>query len=245
MAHFACNRLHIRLDVAGVLVTPLRRAFQALQHDFVEPHVDVHALRRQLEIPPRELAGQHLVEHDAERVDVGPVSTSRFLHLLGHVMRRAHHLLRTETVESAESLPNILARQSPHHATAFVDQNIPRLDVAMDDPFVVGELKGFANLRDNRQSFGGCEPARLFQLAQVHAIHEFHDEIIELAALTEFINGHNVRVIEPGQRTGLAREPLGESGIAARFGRQNLERDQSVELPLPRLVNHAHAALAD
>jgi hypothetical protein len=52
-------------------------------------------------------------------------------------------------------------------------------------------------------------------------------------------------MIQPGQRLGLAREPFRERRIPADAGRQDLERDDSVEFLLACLINGAHAPLSD
>ena len=52
-------------------------------------------------------------------------------------------------------------------------------------------------------------------------------------------------MIELRQRLGLAGEALGKRGIVADAGRQNFQRDDAVQLFLPRLIDRAHAALAD
>jgi hypothetical protein len=54
-----------------------------------------------------------------------------------------------------------------------------------------------------------------------------------------------MRMIEPGQGPGFAHEPLGERRIAGDRGRQDLDRDQAIELGLPGLVDGPHATLAE
>lgn len=83
------------LELAGGGVAQGGIFFEGAQHDLVEADVDVDAARRGLELFfVGELAGEHLVEHDAKRVDVGPVVHGvGALALLGrHVARRAHDL---------------------------------------------------------------------------------------------------------------------------------------------------------
>ena len=46
------------------------RFLQGAQHDLIEPHIHLHALRGRLQFVRRHLAGEHLVEHHAERIDV-------------------------------------------------------------------------------------------------------------------------------------------------------------------------------
>ncbi len=88
------NRFDLRFDLAHLLIAPLRLLLQSAQHDLVEPHVDMHFLRRWRKPAQRQFAGEHLVEHDAQRVDIGSmIDVARMFGLLGrHVVRRAHHL---------------------------------------------------------------------------------------------------------------------------------------------------------
>jgi hypothetical protein len=98
----------------------------------------------------------------------------------------------------------------------FLSQDVLGLDVAVDDAFVVGELECFADLRDYLQRLLGREPARLLDLPQIRAVHELHHQIRLAGRLPEIMHGHNVRVIQPGQRAGLPIEPLGKTGIVRR-----------------------------
>ena len=129
------------------------------------------------------------------------------------------------------------------HAAFLVDQDVLGLDVAMDDAFIVGELQGIADLRHDPERFGGLQSAGPHRLAQIDAVHEFHDEITETAGLADIVNADNVRMAEHGERLGLAHEPFGKRGILAELRRQNLDCDQPVQAVLPRLVHRSHAAL--
>jgi hypothetical protein len=52
-------------------------------------------------------------------------------------------------------------------------------------------------------------------------------------------------MIEQRERLRFVGEPRGKSRFMAHVRRQDFERDQAVELFLPRLIHRAHAALAD
>ena len=52
-------------------------------------------------------------------------------------------------------------------------------------------------------------------------------------------------MVQPGQRPGLAGEPLGERRVLRRVGRDHLERHDPVEVLLPGLIDRAHAAAAE
>ena len=82
------------LDLARLLIPLLGFFFQCSQHHLIEPHVDLHLPRRRGEPADRQLAGEHLVEDHAQRIDVGAmIDLKRVLDLLGgHVLRRADNL---------------------------------------------------------------------------------------------------------------------------------------------------------
>jgi hypothetical protein len=65
------------------------------------------------------------------------------------------------------------------HATTPIQQDILRFDVAMNDALVVGELKRIADLWNDRQRFTRRDASCIQQLAQVHAIHKFHQEVVK------------------------------------------------------------------
>ena len=115
----------------------------------------------------------------------------------------------------------------------------------MDDALVVGELQRLANLRHDGQRLLRRDLPRLQQLAQVHAVHEFHQQVIEPVRLAEVVDRDDVRVVQPGQRLGLARNRSANFGSASCLRRQDLQRHQPVQLGLAGLVNHAHAAAAE
>ena len=61
----------------------------------------------------------------------------------------------------------------------------------------------------------------------------------------EFVKCDDVCVIQFGQRPGFPGKALGEAGSGSSLRRQDLQGDDAVEVRLPRLVNGAHATLAD
>ena len=116
----------------------------------------------------------------------------------------------------------------------------------MDDALVVGVLQRLADRRDDGERLFGFEFAVAQQVAEVHAVDEFHDEIEESAGFAEVVDGDDVRVVELGEQFGLAGEALGEtSPRPTRSGGEDLDGDDPVERFLAGLVNHAHAAAAE
>ena len=83
------------------------------------------------------------------------------------------------------------------------------------------------------------------KLAQVHAVHKFHEQVIKPAGLAEVINGDDVRMVQCRQRLRLARESFGKFRVIHAFRREQFQGDEAVQGFLPRLVNHAHAAASE
>jgi hypothetical protein len=232
-----------------VLVAPLGQRLEALEHDLVEPYVDLDALRGRLEAPGRQLARQHLVEHDAQREDVGAVvDLARARALLGrHVVRRAEQRVGLRGLRVAGRGDDELREAEVGQLDTALDvhEHVLGLDVAVDDALVVRVLERVADLGHDRQGLARREAALAHQPAQVRALDELHQQEPALARLAEIVDAHDAGMVEPREQACLAQEALGEARVPGRAGREDLERDVAVELPVPRAVDDPHAALAD
>ena len=115
----------------------------------------------------------------------------------------------------------------------------------MDDAPVVGELQRVAQRRHDGQRLLRRELPRAQKLAQVHAVHKFHEQVIKSARLPEVVNGDDVRMVQRRERLRLAREAFGELRVAHALRREEFQRDEAVQGFLPRLIDHAHAAASE
>ena len=102
----------------------------------------------------------------------------------GHVLRRADDLAGAGQRQVLRLAAHQLrdAEVGDLHPALLVEQDVFRLDVAVDHAVVVGVLQGVANLRHDGQGFLGCELARVQQPPQVHAVDELHEEVVERSA---------------------------------------------------------------
>ena len=130
------------------------------------------------------------------------------------------------------------------HPALLVEQDVLRLDVAVDDALLVRVLERLADGRHDHQRLLRRQLPRLQQLPQAHAVHKLHQQVIEAVGLAEVIDGDDVGMVEPGQGLRLAREPLGKARVFLLLAGQDLERHKAVEPRLARLIDHAHAAAA-
>ena len=101
-----------------------------------------------------------------------------------------------------------------------VDQHVLRLEVAVDDPVLVGEPRRLEDLADQRRPPARRQPA-LDQLLERRALDVLHRDVVGAVDLAAVEDADDVRVLEPGRRRGLAAEALDElagPGRSARAG---------------------------
>lgn len=65
-APIVADSLDVNSHVARLLIPAFGLALQRSQNDFIQPHVDVHFVRRRLEAADGQFAGEHLVKHDLQ-----------------------------------------------------------------------------------------------------------------------------------------------------------------------------------
>lgn len=130
--------------------------------------------------------GQQLVEQHAKRVDVAaPVDldAAQFRLLRAHVrrgpdelpVRREQRLLRQTLVRGlGDPEINDLGDWGP---VVKRDQHVGRLDVAMDDPLVVGVVDGLADVGEEIQPLARAEVIGVTVGRDGNAFHQLHHEI--------------------------------------------------------------------
>ena len=237
---------HVR-DVGGV--EPDRRG--------VQDRVDDRGRRPSFERAP---AREHLVQHQAERKDVGSGVERIAEGLLGrHIQHRAHGGARVGQDAGVLAFrPGYGARRLGRHrrqteveqlrVAARRDEDVRRLHVAMDDAGAVrgaervGDLHAHADNRLHRQ-----RPGRQ-HFEQRQAAQQFHHDIrpvLGLRRLADVVDRADVRMIQPGERVRFALETQQVLFGGRQRGRQQLQGDIPPQLQIVRLVHLAHAAGAE
>ena len=201
----------------------------------------------------RRLAGQHLVEHAPESVDVGP-----------RVHRGvAHRLLRTHVGRGPQRQAGggQCARLGPtagdqlrdaevrQQRVAAAQQDVLGFHVPVDDAVLVGAVEGVGDLADDGEGVGHGElPLARQPGPEGLALDAGHGVPEELGAAlagdrAAVEHGQDVGVLEPGGEADLAQEPVGADG-GRELGPEHLQRDGAV---VPKVVgqpdlSHAPAA---
>ncbi len=193
----------------------------------------------------RRAADDHLVEQDADRVDVGGRLDEVAADLLGrHVLcrtdqaRLAHGVLEEAGQAEVDHLGEVVALAQP------VDDDVLGGEVAVDDAARVRLGQRGQDLAADRRDARDGERVLLDQRRQrasAQVLH--HQEGNPVTGDTEIVDGHRVRVVDPAGGHRLGAEPLEARGdeIAA----QQLHRDRATEADLLGLIHNAHASAAE
>jgi hypothetical protein len=186
---------------------------------------------------------QHLVQHHGQRVDVGAgIHGHRPVRLLGaHVGRRAHG--RAALGDVFVSVGGAGDPEIGHQRVAVPgEEQVFRLDVAMDHALFVGVLQCFGRVAGDPERLVHRQPALAPEpVAERLAVHVRHGEPEAAGDLARVVDRKDVGMLQPGGEADLPLESLGpERGGQLR--QQDLERHRTVVLEVPNQVDHGHAA---
>jgi len=126
------------------------------------------------------------------------------------------------------------------------DEDVARLDVAMDDPVLVGIVKPVAHLLHEQELVLEEErPALGDHLLELLALEELHHDEQVPVHFGEVVDGDDVGVAQPRTGLGLPEEARAQLVGDLDVARDDLERDHAVEDRVVRLENRAHAPAPD
>ena len=196
----------------------------------------------------RMLAGRGFIKHAAEAEEVRAMIDGLAVGLFGgHVERRAGD-------EPGAREPHIFeaagqAEVGQFHAVAdFFDQDVARLDVAVDEPAGVGGREPGGGLLPELRHIHGRELAHALQpLFQRFAHHQLHHEIRQARRVIfiHLINGDEVIVRDRCGSAGLAAEPLPRHVVIRQLRVEHLHRYVSLQVRIVALQHDAHPTAAD
>ncbi len=194
----------------------------------------------------RRLAGQRLVERRPQAVDVGGCgqglgAAARLLG--GHVSRSTHDGAGQgrRRVLLVVLHPLGEAEVRDERLVVAVEQDVGGLEVSVEDRVLVGIRHGAGDLDEKSSRSAGViletpdVPRKAAFLDQLHA------EIRLVPGLSDFVDRHDVRVVELRDGLALDLEPADVGESRQRWVAHQFQGDRAAQVNLSRTVNNAHA----
>jgi len=92
--------------------------------------------------------------------------------------------------------------------SARSDEDIGRLDIAVDDASRVGDVEGICNLNPESDELVDWHGRIADEVLERPALEQLHDDEVFPAVFSDVVDGADVRVVQRGRRARLALEPL-------------------------------------
>ena len=109
-------------------------------------------------------------------------------------------------------------------------ENVGRLEVAVDDALAVGGVDGAGDYADGRRGLSDVLRPAADPSSEAATVDEFKPEKGETAGLANVVDPHDVGVLEGSDGLGLVVEPRQGVGSGPGSGQDHLERDQTFKL---------------
>ncbi len=201
----------------------------------------------------RRTSTDRFVENRSQPVDIGPAITATVQPLGRHVAQRAKNVAGVGQRLGLFGIDRQPEVSDPYRAAA-VEQDVRRLDVAMDHALSVSIREGLGHLLADpgrpetvllrRRGISHARAVRrafFFEnLVKTAAVDELHHVEMPALMLAHAEDRDDVGVVQPSRRPRLAAK----AGQTATL-RKQLERHVSIERSLVGLVHDTHATTAD
>jgi hypothetical protein len=131
------------------------------------------------------------------------------------------------------------------HVGVADDDDVGRLQVAMDDPLLVGRLQCRRDLKGNGLRVAESDRSASQSLSQRLAGRQLHDQERLAVGSIETVNRRNVGVTERGQEARFPLESRQSIRVAEMERLQQLDRNLALEVQIASAVHLAHTASPD
>ena len=194
--------------------------------------------------PEGKLAGQHLIEDDAEGPDVGPLVEIAAPGLLG---RHIGHSPQCRLALGQRAPATELGQPEVHDLGLALLRNhdVGAFYVAVNDAFAMGLAQPGRNLRDDVQDLFSSKRPLFDPFPERLPFHVLHSDVGAVLAFPNFIDDADIRMGKGRGRLGLDEEPLLELGRVHQVRRQEFQSHAALELEVLGLVDDAHPAGPD
>jgi hypothetical protein len=192
---------------------------------------------------PRQAAGEHEVEQQAEGVHVGRRAHRAAAEPFRRQVRRGADHLAADPVGLTHGRGD--AEVDELHA-AGGDHHVARLDVAVHDVAGVGGGQRGGHLGADQRGGAPRQRAAVQDLGERPAVDQLHHHVRQaVLGLPVIVHLDHVRVPQPGGSAGLDPHPSGQPRVLGQVGSQHLDGDLTVEHVVVCAPDDRHAAGAE
>ena len=197
------------------------------------------------------LAGQHLIRHDAQRVEIAAgVEVTIARGLLGrHVRRRADGHAGGREPRCLATVARGAGNAEVGHQRAPVDtvqQDVVGLDITMNDTAGVRVRQRIGHFMQCTSDVVDRQRTALLQSGgEVVAVDAGHHEKDEIADFVDRINRDNIRMAQLCGRFRLAQEARPDVAPERQLRRQQLDSHEPFEALVAGPIDDAHATATD
>src|SRR5882724_5483263 len=128
---------------------------------------------------------------------------------------------------------------------AFGDENVVRLDIAMDDAFGMGGIKGVCDFDGQREHSFLIQGLTGNAVPQCYTIEELHGDKVRLLLVVDLVDGADIRMVKGGGGLSFSLEPAQGLRILGHAVRQELQRDKASKLEILGFVDNSHSPAAE
>ena len=128
---------------------------------------------------------------------------------------------------------------------ACVEQNVSRLDVAMEDSVFVRVVHRARHFGDYFRRLPHRYRRSAYDFVKLTPLDEFHAEIARSITLAHFIDGNDTKVIKARGGCRFAAKALQVCSAGPLTKPENFQCDCAIEALLPSEINYALAAAAN
>ncbi len=166
--------------------------------------------------------------------------------LRGHVVHRAHDRSGNRHPRCPVDLPDESEVDEDGAAGLAIEEDISRLDVAVDQPLGMGRAQsGQALVGNSGGFFDGQSAVGLQAPCQRHSVDVLHGEEVMAGIFADEVHGDDVRVTDSGGGGRFGPESPHEIRVTSQFLRQDLDGHVPLEHLVVALVDVAHSPPAD
>src|SRR5262249_42850521 len=134
--------------------------------------------------------------------------------------------------------------RQPYALHAVLQQDVGRLDIAVDQPVLVSCRQTAGDLHaDTQNLFDLQRPTLAEQRFEVTTVDELHNEVRNRRVVVDGVDGDDVLVTDGGSGAGLAGEAPASGAGGGQWSGQHLEGNDAQELGVAGAKDNARGAL--